>query len=489
MEAKICFFKTINNGSLEQVKALIEKGADVNARFDEDLMANYRKIVLGEFDMPFPARPRGYIILNDTPLHFAINLGKEDVYKLLVDNGADINARNTLECTPLHQSIEFPHFKIFKDLIEKGADYNTKSIGGLTPLMMASSKEDEKFIIHLLNLGVNLEDADMNGKTAIFYTVNRYFKNFKILFEAGAEINRRNERGRSLLHSACLSGSIQVASFLIKLGADVNEKYGDGFTPLFDSITSNIKFSKLLLQAGAIIDNIKSAGARPGEESFDIFVQRFEAAFEANTLEEGKRMPIFVSLLDSEMLKLGNDLFFPSTMKEQPYERLIQRIKLYLAPRKKVIPQRCRFLKRIQLENESVSEYLRELRHLAMDCTFGEMLEVMLRDRFVAGIKSESLQKKLLQEDTVTLDRVFSIAVSFELAEQNAKELQDGLVAKLDIVPGGNRKNEARRGWQHGPGMQRRETICFRCGGKTLTWHLHVHIKQNLVLNARELDI
>ncbi|UYV76119.1 K02A2.6-like [Cordylochernes scorpioides] len=206
---------------------------------------------------------------------------------------------------------------------------------------------------------------------------------------------------------------------------------------------------------------------RPGEDSFEIFVQRFEAAFEANALEEGKRMPIFVSLLDSEMLKLGNDLFFPSTMKEQPYERLIQRIKLHLAPRKKVIPQRCRFLKRIQLENESVSEYLRELRHLAMDCTFGEMLEVMLRERFVAGIKSESLQKKLLQEDDdVTLDGVFSMAVSFELAEQNAKELQDGLVAKMDIVPGGNRKNEARRGWQHGPGMQRRETICFRCGEK-----------------------
>ncbi|UYV82251.1 K02A2.6-like [Cordylochernes scorpioides] len=167
------------------------------------------------------------------------------------------------------------------------------------------------------------------------------------------------------------------------------------------------------------------------------------------------------------MLKLGNDLFFPSTMREQPYELLVQRIKLHLAPRKKVIPQRCRFLKRIQLGNESVSEYLREIRHLARDCTFGEMLEVMLRDRFVAGIKSESLQKKLLQEDDdVTLDRVFSIAISFELAEQNAKELQDGLVAKMDIVPGGDRKNEARRGWQHGPGMQRRETICFRCGEK-----------------------
>ncbi|UYV69921.1 hypothetical protein LAZ67_7001208 [Cordylochernes scorpioides] len=184
--------------------------------------------------------------------------------------------------------------------------------------------------------------------------------------------------------------------------------------------------------------NIKEPrnGTKPVEEFFDIFVQRFEAAFEANGLEEGKRIPIFVSLLDSEMLKLGNDLLFPSTMREQPYELLVQRIKLHLAPRKKVIPQRCRSLKRIQLGNESVSEYLRELRYLAMDCTFGEMLEVMLRDRFVAGIKSESFRINCCR--------------------------------RMTMLPwtGRNRKNEARRGWQNGPSMQRRETICFRCGEK-----------------------
>ncbi|UYV63053.1 hypothetical protein LAZ67_2002987 [Cordylochernes scorpioides] len=275
------------------------------------------------------------------------------------------------------------------------------------------------------------------------------------------------------------------------LGA-VNGEHGERFHQDISSMEKRYqgKWSPGMLADYCWILKRDVPQAKPVEESFEIFVQRFEAAFEANGLEEGKIIPIFVSLLDSEMSKLGNDLFFPSTIREQPYELLVQRIKLHLAPRKKVIPQRCRFLKRIKLENESVSEYLRELRHLAMDSTFGEMLEVMLRDRFVAGIKSESLQKKLLQEDDdVTLDRVFSIAVSFELAEQKAKELQNGLVAKMDIVPGGDRKNEARRGWQHGPSRQKRETICFRCGEKTLTLHLHAHIKQNVVLNAKELDI
>ncbi|UYV74899.1 K02A2.6-like [Cordylochernes scorpioides] len=119
-------------------------------------------------------------------------------------------------------------------------------------------------------------------------------------------------------------------------------------------------------------------------------------------------------------------------MKDQPYDTIIQRIKLHLDPKKKVIPQRFRFLKRIQQEGESISEYLRELKHLAINCNFVDMLGTMMRDRFVAGIKSEILQKKLLQEDDdFTLDKVFAVAISFELAEINTRELQDKLVAKI----------------------------------------------------------
>ncbi|UYV77733.1 K02A2.6-like [Cordylochernes scorpioides] len=103
----------------------------------------------------------------------------------------------------------------------------------------------------------------------------------------------------------------------------------------------------------------------------------------------------------------GKRHFLSGLMKDQPYDTIIQRIKLHLDPKKKVIPQRCRFLKRIQQEGESISEYLRELKHLAINCNFGDMLGTMMRDRFVAGIKLESLQKKLLQEnDDVTLDKI-----------------------------------------------------------------------------------
>ncbi|UYV81677.1 hypothetical protein LAZ67_20001950 [Cordylochernes scorpioides] len=101
-------------------------------------------------------------------------------------------------------------------------------------------------------------------------------------------------------------------------------------------------------------------------------------------------------------------------MKDQTYDTIIQRIKLHLDPKKKVIPQRCRFLKRIQQEGESISEYLRELKHLSINCNFGDMLGTMMRDRFMARIKLESLQKKLLQENNdVTLDKKGRMPYSF----------------------------------------------------------------------------
>ncbi|UYV64975.1 K02A2.6-like [Cordylochernes scorpioides] len=117
-------------------------------------------------------------------------------------------------------------------------------------------------------------------------------------------------------------------------------------------------------------------------------------------------------------------------------------------------------------ENETVSEYLRELKHLASNCAFGEMLEMMLRDRFVAGLASESLQKRLLQEDDeVKLERVFALAVSYELAEKDAKELHEREVARVTS------HIERKRKSKYSPTKKTftsstKERTCYRCGMK-----------------------
>ncbi|UYV72834.1 K02A2.6-like [Cordylochernes scorpioides] len=75
-----------------------------------------------------------------------------------------------------------------------------------------------------------------------------------------------------------------------------------------------------------------------------------------------------------------------------------------------------------ETENHSVLPFLDTLviRTPSKPCKFGGMLIEMLRDKLVVGVRSENLQKRLLQEgDDATLDKIYQIALSYEAAERD----------------------------------------------------------------------
>ena len=92
-------------GYKDVAELLIDKGADVNA-----------KDIFPEEDDPHDDR---------TPLHWAAIEGHTDVAKLLIDNGADVNAKDTPFYsltengrTPLHEAAENGHSEI-EDLLRQ----------------------------------------------------------------------------------------------------------------------------------------------------------------------------------------------------------------------------------------------------------------------------------------------------------------------------------------------------------------------------------
>ncbi|UYV72788.1 hypothetical protein LAZ67_10000735 [Cordylochernes scorpioides] len=190
------------------------------------------------------------------PLHLAIVLGKEYICKLLVDNGANLYAKNCFEETALHQSIRRRNLNIFRYLLEVGADFNARDYCGRTPLMWVSGIENSKFLEELLKFDVDLELADRDLYTPIIYSIqDKYFKNFILLIEAGADINQKDEQNKSLLHHACSYDFLEVVAFLIKFGADINEKCNGGKTPLaYTQNYQNDICAKLLIQSGALVN-------------------------------------------------------------------------------------------------------------------------------------------------------------------------------------------------------------------------------------------
>jgi ankyrin repeat protein len=68
-----------------------------------------------------------------TPLHKASQSGHVEVSRVLIDHGANVNARERYHYAPIHFSSENGHLGIAKLLLERGADVNALNCHGQTP--------------------------------------------------------------------------------------------------------------------------------------------------------------------------------------------------------------------------------------------------------------------------------------------------------------------------------------------------------------------
>ena len=76
----------------------------------------------------------------------------------------------------------------------------------------------------------------------------------------------------------------------------------------------------------------------------------------------------------------------------------------------------------MQAASESVSAFVGNLQHLAATCSFGTHLNEAIRDHFICGLHSETIQKKLLMAE-YSFDKALKIALSIEIAEQDICKL------------------------------------------------------------------
>ena len=121
----------------------------------------------------------------------------------------------------------------------------------------------------------------------------------------------------------------------------------------------------------------------------------------------------------------------------------------------RMIAERFVFHQRSQQPNESAAVYVAELRRLATNCTFGDFLDEALRDRFVCGLRTVAMQKRLLTEAGLTLKKAVELAQGMEAADASAKKLQGGEIHGTETPI--HRAETRERG--------RTEEPCYRCGG------------------------
>jgi len=148
----------IYNGRGEIVDSLLDRGAK------PDL---FEASALGRIDLvraildQDPSRVRAYSHDGWTALHLAAFFGRADVARELLARGAEVNALSRSERfaktnTPLHAAAANKQNGVATLLVEHGADFNAKDGSGFTPLGLAANNHNDLLVIHLLELGAQV---------------------------------------------------------------------------------------------------------------------------------------------------------------------------------------------------------------------------------------------------------------------------------------------------------------------------------------------
>ncbi|KAF5353788.1 hypothetical protein D9758_010628 [Tetrapyrgos nigripes] len=167
LEPRYRLHDAAKNGYFHIVKVLVENGADVNAKG-------------GHYGFALQA---------------AALWGDLDIVKYLVERGADVNAEGGRYGFALQAAAYGGHLDIVKYLVEKGADVNAK--GG-----------EYEFA---------LQAAAFRGKLDVV----------KYLVEKGADVNAKGGESGFALQAAGFQGHLDIVHYLVEKGADVNAKGGE----------------------------------------------------------------------------------------------------------------------------------------------------------------------------------------------------------------------------------------------------------------------
>jgi uncharacterized protein len=275
------------SGDRETVKALLQKGADVNAAQGDGSTALHWAAIKGDAEMTRMLTVAGANVRATTrlgaytPLYLAAKGGFSDVVAVLLAAGADARAVTANGTTPLMIAAAAGDTRSMTSLIENGADVNARDTAkGETPLMFAAGFNRLDAVKLLLARGadhratttvVDLfaltapEEESMarqmgrataaradvagatrayrynelissqGGLTALLFAARQgYTDVVKALLDGGADINQPNAGDRTTpLLMSIINGHFDQAMMLIERGANVNAAAFNGVTPLY----------------------------------------------------------------------------------------------------------------------------------------------------------------------------------------------------------------------------------------------------------------
>ncbi|KAI1130000.1 hypothetical protein F5Y10DRAFT_138615 [Nemania abortiva] len=267
--------KVAARGKLSIVRLLIEHGADVNPKRDAEIPALVKAAESGNVAvvaelLAHNADPNARNRLGQTALFVAAIKGHDKVVEKLVDHRADINAQDKEGRSPL---LYLASEKISEKAAEKTSEKTTEKKTDKKPEKTSEKKTKAKWTAATLRLlhqhGADLEVRDQIGRTPLLWAAtNSNLELARFLLENGANVTAANNRGRTALHLSAESNDEKhrddMVELLLRYGANPEATSDGGWTPLHNAAQSgHVSVVALLLKSKAKVNAVLSNGMTP----------------------------------------------------------------------------------------------------------------------------------------------------------------------------------------------------------------------------------
>jgi ankyrin repeat protein len=208
--------KVIEKGDVEECRAAIKAGADVNCKDDW------------------------------SALHYACGKGSAEIVAMLIEAKADLRGGNW-NWSPLMVACEHGHLAVCKQMVAAGADVGVTGYAGETALSLASE--------------------------------SGHYDVCSLVLDKHADVDSVVIKGRSALMHAAREGDVALLQLLLDRGADIEQQNAHRWTPLLVAASENrVEACRALLERGADPARAAAPTAFPPLTAFQMAVKSGAAA-------------------------------------------------------------------------------------------------------------------------------------------------------------------------------------------------------------------
>ncbi|XP_068916131.1 uncharacterized protein NfI isoform X3 [Tenebrio molitor] len=169
---------------------------------------------------------------------------------------------------------------------------------------------------------------------------------------------------------------------------------------------------------------LKLDGDNAAEWSF--FVQKLNIYLQATKAEketEEYKGAVLLNCVGDKALKIYNTFKFESVKEKTSFASIQAKFTAYFAPTINVTYERYIFFSRDMREEESVDEYVTQLKQLSENCEFGTLSESLIKDRLVLGIRDKNVKDRLLRTKNLDLVKAVEICKAAEITNKQMEIL------------------------------------------------------------------